>query len=263
MCGWATPVAHASLARSTGGAISAYSASLFGKTGLSSRQVQTLTADPDEPLGGSTSAVYDIETVDVTDFGFGPAYTKGDDSPFASGFGIEVIDSGSPNGRALIDLADYLELPSLHTPTGYLRVYFKITDEGVMSTGKLTNDPVFNSFHTGYSQLDTDGPFGVDTHYYDFEYKTTDNSNAASYTVYADTNTRYIFTPGGATTYTPLDTDYVITQDMPGVQIHPGGDVPFEGAQVSGTIPEPTATAFVAAVLGLMGVATRSRHRRS
>jgi hypothetical protein len=261
--GWATPVANASFARSSGGAISAYSASLFGKTGLSSRQVQTLTADPNEPLGGSTSVIYDIETVDVTDYGFGPGYLRGDDSPFGTGFGIEVIDPASPNGRALIDLADYLELPGSHTPTGYLRVYFKISGEGPMSTGKLTNDPVFNGFHPGYTQLDTDGPLGVDTHYYDFEYKTTDNSNSATYTVYADTNTRYAFTPTGAATYTPLDTDYVITQDMPGVQIHPGGDVPFEGAQVSGTIPEPTATALLAAVLGLRGLATRSRHRRS
>src|SRR5688572_8776213 len=89
MCGWAAPAAEAASARRLGQAISAYSASLFGKTGLSAFQQQTLACDPDEPLGGSTSVLYNPSVVQVTGFGFGPGYLVADNSPFASGVGIE------------------------------------------------------------------------------------------------------------------------------------------------------------------------------
>lgn len=261
-CAWVTPAAHASLARSLSQPISAYSASLFGKTSLSSQQRQTLTADPDEPLGGSTSVTFDPAVVKVTDFGFGVGYLKADNSPFETGFGIEVVQAASPSGFALIDLGEYLELPGPHTVTGYLRCWFKISGEGVGPTGKLTDSFDWQNSHQDFVHLGTNGPFGVDTHYFDFEYLGMDNSVVAAYSVFADESTnRYAFTPAGPQPYTLLPTDYVIAQDQPGVEIHPGGSVPFQAAGVEGTLPEPASTAAVV-LSGIVCLARRRRHQR-
>jgi hypothetical protein len=268
LCGWAAP-AEASLARQLGQPISAYSASLFGKTGLSSLQLQTLTCDPDEPLGGTTSATFDPSIVHIMGFGFGPGYLRGDDSPFASGFGIEVTDQLTPTGVALIDLGEFLETPGSFTPTGYLRAFFKISGEGVSQTGKLTDQFTFIGNHPDFIPLANDGPLGVDTHYYDFQYNEMDNSVEADYNVFADTSTtRYAFTPLGNTTYTLLPNDYVITQDAPGLKIYPGGDVPFASASVAGTtanvsvVPLPAAVWGGMALLGGMGGVKLLRRRR-
>src|SRR5688572_31336785 len=82
----------AATARSFGQPISSYSASLFGKTNLTSRQTQTLTADPAAPLYGATSVDYDPAVVSVTGFGFGPAYIKSFLTPeqFQSGAALEL-----------------------------------------------------------------------------------------------------------------------------------------------------------------------------
>ena len=50
--------------------------SVGGKTSLTASQKQTLACDPDEPLGGSTSATFDPAIVNVIDFGFGPGYYR-------------------------------------------------------------------------------------------------------------------------------------------------------------------------------------------
>src|SRR5690349_20235488 len=74
--GWVASDASASTAKSFGQPISSYSASLFGKTNLSSFELQTLTADPDEPQGGSTSTTFDPSKVHVTAAGYGTGYLQ-------------------------------------------------------------------------------------------------------------------------------------------------------------------------------------------
>jgi hypothetical protein len=251
--------AEAAVARSVGQPISAYSASLFGKKNLSAAQTQTLTADPDEPLGGSTSGAFDPTIVQVTGYGYGPGYETPpvpSASPFRTGFGIEVKDLDSPNGFVLMDLDDYLGNPSAYLPSGYFRVWFAIGDAGVSATGKLTDDPTFLANHPGYIPLDNDGPLGVDTHYLDFQYLDTDDRVPAKYSIFAeDPEKHYILGPSG---FQALNSDFVITQDSPREEIRPGGSVPFVPANVIGTVPEPAATAAWLALL--VGAARRRRH---
>src|SRR5688500_7428266 len=71
-----TPDTFPATARSLGQPLSSYGASLYGKTSLTARQTQTLTADPEAPLYGATSVDYDPAVVHVTGYGFGPAYSK-------------------------------------------------------------------------------------------------------------------------------------------------------------------------------------------
>src|SRR5262245_2889478 len=113
----------AATAKRLGQPISAYSASLFGKKNLSATQTQTLTADPCDPLYGSTSVEYDIAVVDITGFGFGPGYEAlapiGRSGAAAaappSGAAVEVTQSGE---TFMLDLLDYLESPGGATQTG-------------------------------------------------------------------------------------------------------------------------------------------------
>jgi hypothetical protein len=259
---------EAASAKSLGQPISSYSASLFGKTSLTAAQKQTLACDPDEPLGGSTSATFDPAIVNVIDFGFGPGYLRAADAPFATGFGIEVAGQLTPTGLALIDLGDYLAMPGEFTPTGYLRAFFTISGEGVAQTGKLTDQFGFNETHI---PLATDGPLGVDTHYFDFEYKGLDNSVEAVYSVFADTSTsRYAVQSPGSAIYSVLLSDYVITQDAPSVKtrpgdVFPGGIIEFGSATVAGTtanvVPLPAAVWGGIVLLGGMGGARLFRRR--
>jgi hypothetical protein len=261
MCGWATPAADASTAKRLGQPISQYSASLFGKTNPSSFELQTLTADPDEPQGGSTSVTYDPSIVHVIGSGYGTGYLKADNSPFVSGFGIEVLFDGSPSGTALIDLGDYLEVPGSFTPTGYLRTWFKLSPEGPGPTGKLTDQFEWENNHAGFMSLGSNGPTGVDTHFYDFIKNTANDPTPAPYSVFADTSTnRYAFTPLGTSTFTGLPTDYVILQDAPTEEVHPGDGV-FEGASVAGAVPEPATAAAIGLVVCVSALATRRRRR--
>jgi hypothetical protein len=238
--------AEASLARRLGQPISAYSASLFGKTNLSSIQLQTLTADPDEPLAGSTSTDYDPVLVTVIGFGRGPGYIVNPGSPFSSGAGVEVIDAGSPNGKALIDLETFLGLSLKPAETGYLRFYFQISGEGPASTGKLTDDFQWSNDHADFDFLGTNGPVGVDTHFYEFMYKEPNDTTPASYRVYAEEADKH-YTLGDGPTYTLLNSDFVVTQDDPENEQRPGGPVPFEAATVVGTVPEPAGLCVLAA----------------
>jgi hypothetical protein len=78
--------------------------------------------------------------------------------------------------------------------------------------------------------------------------------------VFGDDDTaRYAFTPNGPTPTALLPTDYVVTQDAPDEETHAGGVVPFVGANVSGTVPEPTSAAILAGASCLAGLRTRSR----
>lgn len=259
-----TQRAEASLARKLGQPISAYSASLFGKTNLTSLQTQTLTSDPDQPLGGSTSTQYDASIVHVTGYGRGPGYLAGNgNSPFPSGAGVEIVDPASPNGKVMVDLGFYLN-PIGRAPaveTGYLRFLFAITGEGVSQTGKLTDDRTFNALHEGYTFLGTDGPVGVDTHYYDFTYLTAGDPRAASYRVFAaDADEKhYVQSPDNPSVYNLLASDYVVTQDAPREETRPG-EITFADAKVGGTVvPEPAGAALL---LGAAGVGALARNRR-
>jgi hypothetical protein len=258
--------AEASLARKLGQPISAYSASLFGKTNLTALQTQTLTCDPDQPLGGSTSTTYDPTIVRVSGYGRGPGYLAGNaDSPFPSGAGVEIVDAASPNGKALVDLEQYLNPPigkPLLLETGYLRFYFAVTGEGVGSTGKLTDDFNFtNVTHPGLTPLGSDGPVGVDTHYYDFTYLQPEDARPAGYSVFAElADKHYVRSPDNPSIYNLLASDFVVTQDAPTEQLRPGGEIPFVAASVSGSVvPEP---AGVTLLLGAAGLTTLARKRR-
>jgi hypothetical protein len=255
--------AEASLARKLGQPISAYSASLFGKKGLNATQTQTLTSDPDEPLAGSTSTTYDPDVVRVTGFGRGPGYVINPNSPFPSGAGVEIVDAASPNGKSMIDLNEYLNpLIGRAAPieTGYLRFYYQISGEGVGSTGKLTDDFNFQQTHQGYSLLGSNGPVGVDTHFYEFSYLLIDDTRPASYRVFAeDTGKHYIPSPDNPSMFSPLDSDFVLAQneDLPW---RPGPGFTFESASISGTVvPEPAAATLL---LGGAAFATLARKRR-
>lgn len=248
--------AEASFAKRTGQPISAYSASLFGKTNLSSLQLQTLTCDPDEPIEGSTSAQFNPGIVDVIGFGFGPGYEALASSPFPSGFGIEIFSSAHPSGQEVVDLGQFTAVPQGALPTGYLRAYFQLGPGGVGATGKLTENTQFQEMHPGFTLLDNDGPVGVDTHYFDFQYRTLDDSVAAPYSVFAEeANQHYVRDPNNPSQFILLDSDYVVAVDTPNTEDRPGGAIPFQSASVSGTIPEPASLGLLA----LAGLALRRR----
>jgi hypothetical protein len=247
---------EASLARNLGRPISAYSASLFGKKNLTATQTQTLTCDPDEPLAGSTSTLYDPSIVTVSGFGRGPGYIVNPNSPFPSGFGIELFNAASPNGKALVDLGQYLDSPVRAGQTGYLRMYFQVSGEGVGQTGKLIDDPIWRENHLDYEFLGTDGPVGVDTHYYDFTYLLPDDPRNAVYTVFAElADKHYIESPQNPGSFSTLESDFVLSQSAPEGPWRPGPDFDFVGA----TVPEP---AGITLLVGAAGAATLARKRR-
>ena len=248
--------ADASLARKLGKPISAYSASLFGKTNLSSIQLQTLTCDPDEPLAGSTSVQYDPSMVSVIGYGRGPGYVTNPE-PFSSGFGVEIVDPASPNGKSVIDMNRFFASQIRPIETGYLRAYFEVSGEGVSQTGKLTNDPSFVANHADYTFLGSNGPAGVDTHFFEFTYL-TNTTAPATYRVFAETADQHYTPTFGDPAYVLLDSDFVTTQDAPLEKLRPGGAVPFEDATISGSVPEPASLSLVA----VAGIALARRRRR-
>ncbi len=238
--GPAVAVSQAALAKKLGQPISAYSASLFGKTGLNATQTQTLTCDPDGPLNGSTSVLYDAEIVHATSFGFGPGYQRwsGTSGEYPSGFAIEISDAG---GRRLTDLAGYLANP-VGNETGYIQSFYELFNDAI--TGHIPPPP-------GYILLDSDPSdpanpsAGVDTHFFEFEYRSEfTNANPASYTIFAsDTRTDSNTAP-----------DFMTSQD-PTQPVFGPGDV--ESAFVSGTIGVPEPGALVAAFPALLALAFR------
>jgi hypothetical protein len=160
----------AASARRLGRPISAYSASLFGKTFLNAQQQQTLACDPDEPLFGSTSVGYDPGLVHVTGFGYAEGYeappTSGDGSffsQFPSGAGIEIIRAGS---TIMVDLAQYLTPILTRAPgdveTGYLQLFWRRSSSGTPGH-YIPPDEDFIGSNSAF-------PDGVDTHFFNFEY---------------------------------------------------------------------------------------------
>jgi hypothetical protein len=141
--------------------ISAYSASLFGKTNLTARQQQTLACDPDEPLFGSTSVEYDVGVVRVTGFGYAEGYQQPQESQFLSGAGIEVMTEGFAEMR---DLATYLQSgpnPNV-VETGYLQLFWERSASGTPGH-YLPPDEQLLGFNSAFTD-------GVDTHFFTFEY---------------------------------------------------------------------------------------------
>ena len=247
----------AAFAKSQGQPISAYSASLFGKKGLTAKQTQVLTCDPNEPLFGSTSASFDIDVVRVTGFGFGPGYMRWAEAPakFPSGAAIEllvvpvILDSAGGEAQAaadervalMADLQAYIKGEVAGTPTGYLQLYYQLND--VRNVGKLTPD--------GFQFLGSNAaiPGGVDTHYFEFEYLDgVSDARAASYLVFDDLGTR----PG-------LNTlDFMASAGEQGVETTRPGEV--LDAAIAGTVPEPGAVLLVAAAAAVF-VGSRRRGR--
>jgi MYXO-CTERM domain-containing protein len=167
-----------------------------------------------------------------------------------------------------MDLGQFMELAANNAQppqTGYLRAYFQVSPEGFGQTGKLTNDFTFEQNHQGYTMLDDNGPVGVDTHFYEFSYLVAGDPAPASYRVFAeDADQHYFPTPDQPGSYSLLDSDFVETQDAPGEQQRPGGVVPFDDANVSGTaVPEPAGATLLLGMAGMGALARRRRQRTS
>ena len=238
----------AATARRLGQPISAYSASLFGKTNLSAAQTQTLTCDPDDPLFGSTSVEYDVGIVTVTGYGFGPGYEAWDppigrDSDTnlftPTGFSIEVVQN---NEVVMVDLKDFLDNPTGRTETGYIQTFWQL--DGVNPTGRYVppEDQIFLCHNFVI-------PEGVDTHYLEFKYKDgIPDLIAASYRVYDSTVNR----PSGAVI------DFMASGNPSEPQFTRPGEI--IDAIVAGTaaIPEPASVGILLAAGGLVLV-RRSR----
>jgi hypothetical protein len=238
---FASADAQAATAKRLGQPISAYSASLFGKKNLSAAQTQTLTADPDDPLFGSTSVEYDVGIVHITGFGFGPGYEKWDppsrentDSNLItpSGFSIEVFQGFE---TVMVDLAAYLAEPS-GTPTGYIQTFWQLTPNPEDSTGKYIpgGDQIFICKEAAF-------PEGVDTHYLEFQYNDgVPDIIPASYRVYDSTVNR----PSGATV------DFMASGDPSEPDITSPGQI-IDAVVIGTAVPEPAAVILLTWAFGL------------
>jgi hypothetical protein len=235
---------HAATAKKFGQPISAYSASLFGKTNLSATQTQTLCADPDEPLFGSTSIEYDIGIVKVTGFGYGPGY----EPPIILGLNQNL--SSTPSGAQIelfngentfmMDLKQYLDSPPTGgiTPTGYLQAFWNRKDGE--SGGK--DIPDGEAFLGGTAAL----PGGVDTNFFTFEYLPgVPNTIPASYRVFDSPTAR----PNGG------EVDFMASGNRQSPEFTRPGEI--VDAIISGTVvPEPAALSLLV-FAGALGVARR------
>src|SRR5688500_13849303 len=144
----------AALARASGG--SGYSGQLSSNRAIRRQQ---LTCDPDDPLSGSTSTLYDPNVVTLSSLFFGPGYT---------GRGVVEVDVGE--GRVLQDIGSFLEEPR-GRETGYVQVFYNqfgmpTGNTSLMALALTGQIPV----QEGYFVNDTDGVKGVDTHAFEFTY---------------------------------------------------------------------------------------------
>ena len=156
---------HAALSRATGGA--GFSGTL--STNPTIRQ-QQLLADPDDPIFGSSSVLYDASIVSLVGFSFGPGY-------MGSG-AVEVINQ-SEELTFMQELNSFLLNPA-GEQTGYVQVqFFKVAGTGQIEIAE------------GFEAADEDGPAGVDTHQFFFEYlEGVSPTTVATYTIYADAGNR-------------------------------------------------------------------------
>lgn len=259
-CLGASPdAADAATARSFGQPISGYSAKLFGKTNLTGRQTQTLTADPEAPLYGATSVEYDPAVVSITGFGFGPAYIRSFLTPaeFQSGAAIELDFSDVPvsirqqaedvgggvdhvSSTDMVDLGQYLDgaLPPQVKETGYLQLFYELDEVGQPGTFTPPDETLIGS--------NAPVPGGVDTHFFTFEYNDgIPNSIPASYRVFDDFGAR---TSGNIT-------DFMASGDPNNPDITEPGEI--VDAVIFGTIPEPAGLGLVA--IAMYACASRTR----
>jgi hypothetical protein len=211
---------------------------------LSALQTQTLCADPDEPLFGSTSIQYDIGVVRVTGFGYGPGYETppppigltDNFSSTPSGGQIELFNG---ENTFLMDLNQYLDSrPTGVTPTGYLQVFWRLKDG--QSGGKYIPD--------GETFLGSNAaiPGGVDTNFFTFEYLPgVPNTIPASYRVF-DTP---IARPNGG------EVDFMASGNKENPEFTRPGEI--IDAVIFGTaVPEPAALSLLL-FAGALGVARR------
>ena len=237
-------IASASTAKRLGRPYSAYSASLFGKTNLNATQTQTLCADPENPLFGSTSVQYDVGVVNITGYGFAQGYKRwggtGQEPTPESGAAIEVQQGGE---RFMVDLAQYLESEqSSAVETGYVQMFWQY--DGESETGHYI--PEGEKF-LGFNSASTEG---VDTHFFTFAYKEgVPDEVPASYRVYDET----VFRGTGNRI------DFMAFGDPTKPDFTEPGEI--VDAVISGTVvPEP-ATAGLLLVAGGMALMRRSRRQ--
>jgi hypothetical protein len=151
----------AALAKAAGG--SGYSGQLSSNKAIRKQQ---LACDPDDPINGSTSTLYNPAIVTLSGLIGGPGYT---------GSGVVEVDIGD-GVRVLQDINSFLSEPQ-GSETGYAQVSFRKLTQG--PGGQL---PVPKGFFVN----DTDGVKGVDTHGFEFSFLDGVSDDAvAEYTIFA------------------------------------------------------------------------------
>jgi hypothetical protein len=159
----------AALARAAGG--SGYSGQLSSNRAIRKQQ---LACDPDDPISGSTSTLYNPAMVTLSNLFFGPGYT---------GRGVVEVDTG--DGRVLQDIRTFLVDPS-GSETGYAQVFYSQQGQEVPGgnpspAGAPGQIPV----PAGFFVNDTDGVKGVDTHGFEFTYLDVPDTTVAEYRIFA------------------------------------------------------------------------------
>ena len=176
--GFSAQQSEAALAKALGGS------GLSGKLSKNKAiRQQQLIADPDDPDTGSTSVLYDPNTVSINSLIFGPGY-----------FGQAVVEVDNDGQRVLQDFGSFVESP-LGRETGYVQVRYNTPSEGpsfasgpvvAAAPGVHGQIPV----PAGFTTIDQKGPAGVDTHAFLFDYLDVPDSQVAVYRVYADLGNR-------------------------------------------------------------------------
>jgi hypothetical protein len=151
----------AALARRAGG--SGYSGQLSSNRAIRKQQ---LTCDPEDPLSGSTSTLYNPAVVTLSDLFFGPGYT---------GSGVVEVDIGD-GVHLLQDIKSFVVAPR-GAETGYAQVFY--------SQGQVPTPTGQIAPPRGYFINDTDGVAGVDTHAFEFTYLDVADTTFAEYTIFA------------------------------------------------------------------------------
>lgn len=230
-----TETASAAAARRQGG--SGYSGVLSSNPSL---RAQQLACDPDFPISGSTSVIYNPAIVSLgSDLGNG----LGDSLIAGSGYSVtglvEVVNDGV---RRLQPLTPGSAFDPVGQETGYVQVVYTLLDGG---------EPGEVSLPQGFGVVDSDEAVdGVDTHAFTFRYVDGVAANIdATYTIYADLGDTH--SGNRPDSLTAVDDNGQVFTLTPGQ---------LQAAQVRGNVvPEPSSLAL----LGLCGAALLGRRRRA